>query len=217
MNFKKLFSVFIVIFLVVIFFFWLKGYFKKNVTQQTGQFPLVSLTPYPTWKPKPGLQRPTVTYEQSPYKTTDKTRKVEIVGCMVDNSAWGMSYLKKVVEIPNGTAPAAETMKVFLKEAAETGWGNFPTKNEVKKYAQLTGKRFSSDQVVLNSLTIDNFGNARVHFSREIESYGGGSARVACIHDSVELTLRQFPSIKNIILCIESVCADQKGSTIFQP
>jgi hypothetical protein len=220
MNSRKLILIFIAVFLVILGVLWLKGYFKassEQVNEQTNLFPLVTLTPYPTWKPRPGAQKPTVTYEKFPYKTADKTRKVEIVGCQVDNSAWGMSYPKKVVEVPNVSAIASETMKAFLNEAATSGWGAFPTKNEIKFYAQQNNKKYPNEQVILKKLTIDNLGNARVYFSQEVETYGGGSARVACIHDSTELTLKQFSSIKNVILCIENVCSDQKGSTLFQP
>jgi len=168
-------------------------------------------SPFPTWVPKPGLRKPTVVYEKYPFKTTDKTRKVEIVGCIIDNSAWGMSYPKKVVEVPNVPAIATETMKAFLKQTSETGWGGFPTKNEVEKFLGKPG------EITLKKLTIDKSGTARVYFSKEVKAYGGGSGRVGCMHDSVELTLKQFSSIKGIVMCIEDVCADQKGSEIFQP
>lgn len=160
-----------------------------------------TITSYPTWIPRLGAKRPTIAYENLPFKPTDKTRKVEIVGCTVDDSDWGMSYPKKVVEVPNVPKIAFETMKAFLAEAAKTGWGGFPSKQEI----------------TLKKLTLDKNGTARVYFSKELQAYGGESSRVACIQDSVELTLKQFPSIKDVVLCIEEACADQKGATILQP
>jgi len=216
MNFRKLVFIFVVIFLILLAILWFKGYFKAS-SQTKSLIPLVSITPYPTWKPKPGAQKPTITFEQFPFKATDKTRKVQIVGCQVDNSAWGMSYPQKTVEVPNVAAIATETMKAFLTEAANSGWGSFPTKQEIKLYAQQNNKKYINEQVILKNLTVDKLGNARVYFSQEVEAYGGGAARVACIHDATELTLKQFPSIKNVILCIEDVCSDQKGSSLFQP
>lgn len=168
-------------------------------------------SPFPTWEPKKGLRKPTITYERIPFKKTDKTRKVEIFGCIIDDSVWGMSYPKKVVEVPNVSAIATETMKSFLKESAETGWGGFPTKDEVERFLGKPG------ETSLKKLTVDRFGTARVYFSNEVMAYGGGSGRVACMHDSVELTLKQFSPIKSIVMCIENVCADQKGAEIFQP
>lgn len=183
---------------------------------------LSPITPFPTWKPQPGAQKPTVTYENIPYKSTDKTRKVEIVGCVVDNSAWGMSYPKKEVEILNDSEVASETIKAFLMESSKNGWGGIPSREEVRQYEQQMKETvpnfyYKSGEVNLLNLTIDQFGTARVYFSKEIEAYGGGSARVACIYDSIDLTLKQFPLIKKVILCIENICADQKGALIFQP
>lgn len=208
---KKLLIVLIILAFIFGFLFL---YFKRHLTTPNSiKLPeeISTLTPYPTWTPKPGVEKPTITYEAFPFKKNDKTRKVEIFGCVVDNSEWGMSYPKKIVEVPNVTAIATETMKAFLAEAAVSGWGGFPTKNEIERYFNKPG------EISLKKLTIDNDGIARVYFSDEVKAYGGGSARVACIHDSTELTLKQFSTIKNVVLCIENVCSDQKGSTIFQP
>jgi len=199
------------IILIGILLFFSKQSSLRKITEIPPSKITVFPTPYPTWQPKPGVKRPTIVYDKFSFKNTDKTRKVEIVGCVVDNSEWGMSFPKKVVEVPNVSNIATETMKVFLKEAATTSWGGFPTADEIKNYFGLPG------EVALKKLTIDKYGKARVYFSKELKAYGGGSARVACIHDSVELTLKQFPQIKEVVLCIEDVCTDQKGSEILQP
>ena len=181
-----------------------------------------TISPFPTWTPQPGAPKPTITYENIPYKSSDKTRRVEIVGCVVDNSGWGMSYPKKVVEILNISDVASETIKALLMESAKTGWGGIPSREEVRQYEQKMRETipdfyYKNGEVNLEKLTIDQTGAARVYFSREIESYGGGSSRVACIYDSIDLTLKQFPLIKKVILCIENICSDQKGALIFQP
>lgn len=183
---------------------------------------IISITPYPTWILKPGVKKPKITYEVFPFKSTDKTRKVEIFGCFVDNSEWGMSYPKKVIEVPNVSAIATETIKAFLSESANNGWGGIPSRAQIKVYEEIMRKTYSSffyknGEVVLEKLTIDKSGTARIYFSKEMEAYGGGSARVRCIQDSIGLTLNQFSNIKNIVPCIDKVCSDQKGSTLFQP
>lgn len=208
---KRLLSLIIVF---LLFFGVLYLFFKRlALLSPRVQLPEVNFatTPYPTWEPKQGAVRPTVIIEKFPYITSDKTRKIEIVGCILDNSDWGMSYPKKTVDVPNVSAITSETMRAFLVEASVSGWGGFPTKNEVEKYFNKPG------EVILKKLTIDSFGLARIYFSSEVKAYGGGSARVACMQDSVELTLKQFSNIKNVIFCIEDVCSDQKGSEIFQP
>lgn len=201
-NNKKLIFVILAVTIVVLAVFsQFKERFRKLPSLKPTEEITPSASPFPTWFPKPGVKRPTITYEKFPFKSTDKTRKVEIIGCIVDNTAWGMSYPKKVVEILNVSSVATETMKAFLKEAFENGWGGFPSKVKIS----------------LKKLTIDKFGTARVYFSKEIQAYGGGAARIVCMHDSVELTLKQFPTIKNVIMCIEDTCEDQKGAEIFQP
>ena len=205
---RKVFTILIIFFLFSgLLFLIKKSYFKKAPKISEEITP--TATPFPTWIPKPNLRRPTITYEKFPFKASDKTRKVEIVGCVIDNSEWGMSYPKKIVEVPNVSKIITETMKVFLAQAAHTGWGGFPTKQEIKNYFGYEG------EVTLKNLTLDKNGVARVYFSKEVKAYGGGSGRVVCMQDSVELTLKQFPSIKDVVLCIEDTCADQKGSEIF--
>jgi len=205
---RKVFTILIIFFLFSgLLFLIKKSYFKKAPKISEEITP--TSTPFPNWIPKPNLRRPTITYEKVPFKASDKTRKVEIVGCVIDNSEWGMSYPKKIVEVPNVSKIITETMKVFLAQAAHTGWGGFPTKQEIKNYFGYEG------EVTLKNLTLDKNGVARVYFSKEVKAYGGGSGRVVCMQDSVELTLKQFPSIKDVVLCIEDTCADQKGSEIF--
>ena len=206
---------FLILFLIFSFFGWLAFFYFRKVSPQTKDVPLTKeelpISPYPTWIPKKGASMPIISYQNFPFKSTDKSRKVELIGCVPDNSEWGLAYPKKEVFVPNVSSIATETMKAFLVEAATSGWGGFPSRDEVLKYF---GK---PQEVILLNLTIDRYGLARVYLSEEAKAYGGGSSRVVCMHDSVELTLKQFSNIKNVVLCIQDVCADQKGSEIFQP
>jgi hypothetical protein len=209
MTNKKI--IFLAIFLVLLLFGFIFSKKRLPKISPPTEKIIPTTTSFPTWVPRPSAKRPTITYEKFPFKASDKTRKVEIVGCVIDNSEWGMSYPKKTVEVPNVSKILTETMKAFLAQAAQTGWGGFPTKQEIKNYFGYEG------EVTLKNLTLDKKGVARVYFSKEVKAYGGGSGRVACMQDSVELTLKQFPSIKDVVLCIENTCADQKGSEIFRP
>lgn len=221
----KTFSLsFVVCFVGVIafIFFVFKSFAKKSEKDNLENGPPVTISIFPTIVRRPDTPKPTVIYEKFPFKATDKIRKLEIVSCVVDNSPWGMSYPKKVVDVQNNNLPTTEIMKAFLVEASQNGWGGFPKKEEVKSFEAIKkqvnpGFSYQFGEVILRKLTIDKYGLARVYFSQEAEAYRGGAARVACMQDSVELTLKQFPNIKSVVLCQESVCADQKGSTIFQP
>jgi len=50
-------------------------------------------------------------------------------------------------------------------------------------------------------LTITD-GTALVNLSPELRAYGGGSARVASIRAQIEATLRQFPSVSQVVIAI---------------
>jgi hypothetical protein len=57
-------------------------------------------------------------------------------------------------------------------------------------------------EVKLIELTI-NDGVAVANFSKEMWAYGGGSARVQAIRQQIETTLRQFPSVQEVVIQIE--------------
>lgn len=212
MSDRKPYIIATIILLALLVFFYLRfSPLRKSTSNETSQPVVFTVSPYPSWIPKPGIKKPVVVYDSLPFKKTDKTRKVNLIGCVIDDSDWGMSYPKKTVEVANVSTIASATMNAFLEEAAISGWGGFPTKDEVKRFLNKPG------EVFLKNLTIDKYGTARVYFSKEIKAFGGGSSRVVCMQDSVEFTLKQFPEIKSVVLCIEDTCADQKGSSLFQP
>ncbi len=57
-------------------------------------------------------------------------------------------------------------------------------------------------RVTLRSLTISE-GIAIADFSREMQAYGGGSLRVSLIRHQIESTLKQFPSVSQVIIAVE--------------
>lgn len=54
----------------------------------------------------------------------------------------------------------------------------------------------------LRGLTIQN-GVATADFYREFAAYGGGSTRVSQIADQITLTLRKFPTVREVDVAVE--------------
>jgi hypothetical protein len=75
-----------------------------------------------------------------------------------------------------------------------------PTTQEIVTF----GGRDSSwgYRVRLLKLTITD-GVATANFSKELNAYGGGSARVQAIRQQIEGTVRQFPSVQQVVIQIE--------------
>jgi putative hemolysin len=74
-------------------------------------------------------------------------------------------------------------------------------------------KYFTSinDGVVIQKLTIAN-GTARVDFDKAIEYQLGGSCRVSAIRAQIEETLKQFPTVKEVVISV-----DGRTDDILQP
>jgi spore germination protein GerM len=75
-----------------------------------------------------------------------------------------------------------------------------PSPEEVLNYA---GRQSDwGPRVRLRKLTIVD-GVATADFSKEMAAYGGGSARVNAIQEQVTLTLKQFPSVKEVRILVD--------------
>lgn len=59
-----------------------------------------------------------------------------------------------------------------------------------------------NSNVKINSLDIDN-GVARVDFSSEIEKGVGGSCKVSAIRAQISETLKQFPTVKDVVISVD--------------
>lgn len=57
-------------------------------------------------------------------------------------------------------------------------------------------------RVTLRKLTIEN-GVATADFSDEMRAYGGGSLRVLLIREQITRTLKEFPSVREVVIAIE--------------
>lgn len=52
-------------------------------------------------------------------------------------------------------------------------------------------------------------GTATVILSPELESYGGGSCRVTAIRAQIKQTLKQFSSVRNVVISVEGKTAEE--------
>jgi len=59
----------------------------------------------------------------------------------------------------------------------------------------------------IQSLTIEN-GIAKVDFNEQLEAHPGGSCRAAAIRAQISETLKQFPSVENVIISINGNSED---------
>lgn len=61
--------------------------------------------------------------------------------------------------------------------------------------------------IKIQSLTIEN-GVAKVDFSEQLEAHPGGSCRAAAIRAQISATLKQFPSVKDVIISVNGNSED---------
>ncbi|HYP41747.1 MAG TPA: GerMN domain-containing protein, partial [Chloroflexia bacterium] len=110
------------------------------------------------------------------------------------------------------------TERVGAATLEELLWGPDP---RVKAFAGLSTSIPLPDEVLsrrdnnpswgprvrLLKLEIEN-GVAIPDFSREINAYGGGSSRVSFINWQIVTTLRQFPSVRSVVIAVEGRTGD---------
>lgn len=101
-----------------------------------------------------------------------------------------------------GTAALEELLKGPADPTLSTA---LPTPQEVQRYA---GREADwGDQVRLLGLTIED-GIATANFSKEMQAFGGGSARVMLIRAQITRTLQQFPTVSEAQIAIEGETED---------
>jgi hypothetical protein len=105
---------------------------------------------------------------------------------------------EKVFPVERVIPKTQSTAKVAIEELLKG-----PTADE--KTAQYTTQL--NDGVVLNKLTIVD-GVAKVDFSAKMDEKMGGSCRVGLIRRQIEETLKQFPSIKSVVISVEGRTED---------
>lgn len=97
-------------------------------------------------------------------------------------------------EIPWTEGMARATIEELLK-------GTNETERSMNYFTNI------NPNVRINDITIDN-GTAHVDFSEELGKNIAGSCRVTAIRSQIEETLKQFPTVNNVVLSINGVVND---------
>ncbi len=97
-------------------------------------------------------------------------------------------------EIPKTEAVARAALEELLKGPTE--------KEEAEKYITSI-----NPGVKIQSLTIEN-GTLKVDFDSQLEFQVGGSCRVSAIRSQIIETLKQFPTVKDVIISIDGRIED---------
>jgi hypothetical protein len=116
----------------------------------------------------------------------------------------------KLVAVKRSVPKTTSVAKVALEELLwgpgprNTGMAGFgtalPMPQDVLSYP---GRRADwGPRVTLRKLTITN-GVATADFSDELRAYGGGSLRVTLIREQITRTLKEFPSVNEVVISIE--------------
>lgn len=105
-----------------------------------------------------------------------------------------------------GRAAIEELLRGPTLDEQEAGfWSAIPGPDQVAAFRERVGH--GGDRVRLNSLRIvDDV--AYVDFSGEMEAHGGGSARVMCLRQQIVRTLKQFPTVQEVVISVEGCSED---------
>jgi spore germination protein GerM len=103
--------------------------------------------------------------------------------------------------IPYTQAVGTAALELLLAGPQQPGLSTaLPMPEEVQSYP---GRQADwGDRVRLLGLTIED-GVATANFSREMQAYGGGSARVQMIREQITQTLLQFPTVQTVQIAVE--------------
>lgn len=148
------------------------------------------------------------------FKSQDTTREVYLIDCQVTNDQIGINLIGNVETVPNIANIAETTMKKLL----EKHYGEFPDKNSVIGYEQASGLKFKNRDSGINGVILKSDGTLAINFFDSVQSYGGGSSRVACMSSAVRYTMLQFPTIKHVQMCIDKYPSEKNDCSYdFQP
>lgn len=109
---------------------------------------------------------------------------------------------QKVFPVEREVAKTTAVARAALQELLA---GVTPAEKEAGFFTSL------NPEIKIQSLTIEN-GVARVDFSKQLEAGVGGSCRVSAIRAQIISTLKQFPSVEEVIVSI-----DGRSEDILQP
>jgi spore germination protein GerM len=157
----------------------------------------------PTPTPSTSILSPTTTSSPTSDPTTEPTLEATTPDNITVDLYWVVGEEVQPVSrtIPYTTAVGTATLQALLKGIPPTGmYTAIPTPDEIQGYP---GRQEDwGNHVQLLNLTIAD-GVATANFSQEIHAYGGGSARVQAIRQQITQTLRQFPTVHEVVIAVE--------------
>jgi len=150
--------------------------------------------------PKDGAEIDKVTISLN-FKTTtsNMTSETSTVKVYFMNNKYDPKVTCEKVFAVERTVPKTQSIAKATIEELLKG----PTDND--RYLQYTTQL--NDGVILNKLTIVD-GVAKADFSKKLEEGVGGSCRVGLIRRQIEETLKQFNSVKDVVISIEGRTED---------
>jgi hypothetical protein len=152
--------------------------------------------------------------ELKPFKSEDANREIYLVDCQVTNDELGIKLVGHIKTIPNVKNVAEVTIKALLAGH----YGGFPDSDEVSSYTKVSGLKFKTTDSGINGVLLKPDGTLIVNFYDSVRSYGGGSSRVGCLSAATRYTMLQFPTIKQVEMCIDQYPSkDGDCSMDFQP
>ncbi|MDP8909771.1 MAG: GerMN domain-containing protein, partial [Chloroflexota bacterium] len=129
----------------------------------------------------------------------EETQTVKVAWAVAD----GDQVTLQTLSVPRTPRVATAALDELLwgPVADEAGYGTaLPTPSDVLSYA---GREPGwGARVRLLKLTIED-GVALANFSPELRAYGGGAARASMIRKQIETTLRQFPSVQQVVIAVD--------------
>ncbi len=137
--------------------------------------------------------------------TSQPTTSVEVSWLAGEGSINGIRSLPKTASV----ASAALRELVWGPVGADSIFGTaIPSPKTIAEY---TGDKAGwTGRVYLRSVRIEG-DTAYVDWSREMRAWGGGAMQLESLQAQVDLTLKQFPQVKNVIMTVEG------AEDVFQP
>ena len=146
---------------------------------------------------------------------TEGYKEVYLVDCEVDNSPKGVTVSAKTESIKDGSGIIENTIRQLI----EKNFGEFPGYEEIANYEKINNVSYKHKDSGVNGVKQVSKGVYVVNFYDSVAAYGGGSSRVGCMRLSTNLTLKQFPEVKEVIMCIDQYPSRENRDCMydFQP
>lgn len=137
-----------------------------------------------------------------------KTNQAYIIDCKVSDTDFTLTpFLTDIGE----TKQVATTT---LKNMLAGNYGLFPSSFEISEYEKSSGRTFKNKVTGINGARM--IGNTlEINFFDSTQAYGGGSSRVACMSMATTATAMQFPTVHQVLMCIDKYPNPEKYNCAF--